>query len=141
MNILIISRDRAWIKRIRRLYDDGVTTVMVIPTVYWLSDPTRVPKEPDIVLLDIERVAPEIWSVDTANLRSDLGLKVIVVDRRAFWRRARTAFDNYAVGYMSKAKRTTDAKIRKAVREAFRSALPLLPTEHLKKKLRKGEKK
>ncbi|MEK7611263.1 MAG: hypothetical protein AAB486_02695 [Patescibacteria group bacterium] len=130
MYILLSSRDRKFIRRIRRIYNDGVTTVMVIPVIYWLGDGSKVSEVPDVVLFDIEGLEPKIWPKNVAHLRKDCDLKVIVVDRRANCRRTVTAFKNYAVNYLSKAKRVADAKVRKAVTEAFRAGLPLLPSEH-----------
>ncbi len=139
MNLLVISRDQDFIARVRWLYLDGVTTVMVIPGAEHILTKSSVPKVPHVVLLDIDGLEPDLWPKHVAHLRQELDLKVIVIDHRANCRRTIIAFKHYAVNYLSKAKRTTDAKIRKAILEAFRSGLPLLPAEHLKKK-RKGKR-
>lgn len=127
MNLLVISRDKEFIARLCRIYNDGVTTLMVIPSVGWIVHKERVPKDPHMALLDISGIEPGVWPRYVANLRRMLALKVIVVDRRAFWRRAEIAFENYAVRYMTKAKSRRDWQIREAVTYTLRSKLPLLP--------------
>lgn len=130
MNLLIISRDQAFIARLKRLYDHPDTTVMVIPGVDWLLDKKRVPKEPHLVLFDTTE-AGEKWARNVFNLRQIFDSKVVVVDYPANLQRAVAAFNNHAVRYLSKTMRKTDAEIRATIRQALKAGLPPLPSKYV----------
>lgn len=126
MRLLLITRDRKWVARMKRLYPKAYE-VTVVTDLSLLVDKTKVPEYLDMVLLDIERLKPDKWPKYVANLRKMLDFKVVVVDPRGNWRHARQAYENYAVGYFTKAARTKDAEIIKVILHALSAGLPHLP--------------
>lgn len=122
MNLLIISRDQELAARIGKVYAGAAHTVMVIPSPGWFVHKRRVPQEPHLVLYDVADEKPN-WPRVVANLQRTFGLKVVVVDFPGSWRRANTAYDHLAVGYMSKAKSVSAARIRETIEKALRAGL------------------